>query len=310
MKELVIKDTKGKAYCLKLDDKDYEELRKFKWHARGTRFNKVTFTVDKEYFYNNLSAPRKWFGFDLINGRYRRISLSNLIIIKLWGIKYCSMGCSLIFKNGDPTDFRRENLTIRGKVKQRTDEEIDNFVEPDENKTCKEVRRSMFYGNDWSAPITPNDEPNWQNSMRQVISMFSDTTQPLESSLMLDEDRCYVVIKAHSSKNEEPKHMFFTRSSDLTQFLKFNNLLDLNMSSSACYKDILEGNHRYGLYIINVNKPVNTFGFRYNLDTLCKYVDTLGNLDVRERLIHNKAVLKYMIFEGDDLYGKFGRINK
>lgn len=309
MKELITRDSKDNVYKVKLDDKDFESVKDFKWYARGTRFNKMAFYCDKSKIPGTL---RKWFGFDLINGRYRRLSLSNLIIMRLWGIEYYHKVCSLIFKNNDFTDFRRENLLIRGSVAQRTDEEIDNFVEPEEFKPHKEVRHSIF-GNTWSCPVRTEDEPKWPTPMRDAMiklhNSFDYTYPHLTTS-----NNSFLFIKAHHSDKSEPGHILFKNIDDLGEFLRFNNLSSIleggYIGSLSRYKSLIRRCVGYGVYVIEIDKPKGEVERYLDMDILCKYIDTLLHLDENERIERIKGIIDFMMFRGGELDAQFRRINK
>lgn len=308
MKELIVRDSKDNVYKVKLDDKDFESIKDFKWYARGTRFNKMVFYCDKS------KTPRtlhKWFGFDLINGRYHRLSLSNLIIMRLWGVEYYHKGCSLIFRNDDFTDFRRENITIRGSVAQRTDEEIDNFVEPKEFKPRKEVGHSIF-GNTWSSPTTPEDGPKWptpmRDAMRKLHNSFDHTCPPLPTS-----SNSFLFIKAHNSDKSETGHILFKDIDDLSQFLRFNDLSDMleggYIGSLSRYKLVLR-RCVYGIYVIEIDKPKDEVERYLDMNVLCKYIDTLLHLSEDERIERIKGIIDFIIFLGGELDAQFRRVNK
>ena len=306
MKELIIRDSKDLGYTIKLDDKDFESIKDFKWHARRTRFDKVTFFVDKHDVPRTLD---KWFGFDLNDRHYHRLSLNNLIIIKLWGVEYYHKGYSLIFKNDDYTDLRRENLLIRGNIPQRTDEEIDNFVEPD--KPHREVRQYTF-GNDWSRPMISEDGPKWptpvRDAMRKLHNSFDHTYPSLSTS-----DTSFLFIKAHNSDKSESGHILFKDIDDLNQFLRFNNLSDMiggYIGSLSRYKLVLRRCVAYGIYVIEIDKPKDEVERYLNMDILCKYIDTLLHLSEDERIERIKGIIDFMMFRGGELDAQFRRINK
>lgn len=309
MKELIVRDSKDNVYKVKLDDKDFESLKDFKWYARGTRFNKMAFYCDKGKFPGTL---RKWFGFDLINGRYHRLSLSNLIIMRLWGIEYYHKGCSLIFRNDDFTDFRRENITIRGSVAQRTDEEIDNFVEPKEFKPRREVRHSIF-GDTWCCPVSSEDGPKlptpMRDTMRKLHNSFDHTCPPL-----ITNNNSFLFIKAHNSDKSETGHILFKDIDDLAQFLRFNDLSDMleggYIGSLSRYKLVLKRGVAYGMYVIEIDRPKGEVERYLDMNVLCKYIDTLLHLSEDERIERIKGIIDFMMFRGGELDAQFRRFNK
>ena len=309
MKELIVRDSKDNVYKVKLDDKDFESIKDFKWYARGTRFNKMVFYCDKSKTPGTL---HKWFGFDLINGRYHRLSLSNLIIMRLWGVEYYHKGCSLIFRNDDFTDFRRENITIRGSVAQRTDEEIANFVEPKEFKPRKVVGHSIF-GNTWSRPTTLEDRPKFPTPMR-------DATRKLHNSFhyacphLITNNNSFLFIKAHNSDKSETGHILFKDIDDLAQFLRFNDLSDMleggYIGSLSRYKLVLRRCVAYGIYVIEIDKPKDEVERYLDMNVLCKYIDTLLHLSEDERIERIKGIIDFMMFRGGELDAQFRRVNK
>lgn len=306
MKELIIRDSKDLGYTIKLDDKDFESIKDFKWHARRTRFDKVIFFVYKHDVPRTLD---KWFGFDLNDRHYHRLSLNNLIIIKLWGVEYYHKGYSLIFKNDDYTDLRRENLLIRGNIPQRTDEEIDNFVEPD--KPHREVRQYTF-GNDWSCPMISEDGPKWptpvRDEMRKLHNSFDHTYPSLSTS-----NTSFLFIKAHNSDKSESGHILFKDIDDLNQFLRFNNLSDMiggYIGSLSRYKLVLRRCVAYGIYVIEIDKPKDEVERYLDMNVLCKYIDTLLHLSEDERIDRIKGIIDFMMFRGGELDAQFRRVNK
>ena len=309
MKELIVRDSKDNVYKVKLDDKDFESIKDFKWHARRTRFDKVTFFVDKHDVPRTLD---KWFGFDLNDRHYHRLSLNNLIIIKLWGVEYYHKGCSLIFRNDDFTDFRRENITIRGSVAQRTDEEIDNFVEPKEFKPRKEVRQYTF-GNDWSRPMISEDGPKFptpmRDAMRKLHNSFHYACPPL-----ITNNNSFLFIKAHNSDKSESGHILFKDIDDLAQFLRFNDLSDMleggYIGSLSRYKLVLRRCVAYGIYVIEIDKPKDEVERYLDMNVLCKYIDTLLHLSEDERIERIKGIIDFMMFRGGELDVQFRRVNK